>query len=250
MPPEASSSFTSRASLGSLRLPRRSLVVAQVGPDKLSVRHGWLLGESLAVRGGGRGALLGRALVAQTAHEAPAAAGDLGGVEAQALVLRHADGDGIELLEVAAAAEGAAAVSVAPEEPRLVPHPHLAHLDAHVEPVGQVPHQLAEVHPPLGGVDEEEAALVEIVVGLHELHFQVRGPGLVAAVDERLALHLAVPLALLAVLFAGHPEEAEDLAGSRIGLDEAPRLEDLAVGLPHFRLDDAGALSHERRPFP
>src|SRR5699024_11524728 len=59
--------------------------------------------------------LVGGLLVPQAAHQAAAAAADLGGVEGEALLLGHPDGDGLEVPQKAAAAEGLAAQADAPD---------------------------------------------------------------------------------------------------------------------------------------
>ena len=76
-------------------------------------------------------------LVLEAAHETPAAAGDLGGVERQVLVFGHADGDGLLVAGERGAAEAAAAGAVAADDARLVAGAHLLELDAATEPVAE-----------------------------------------------------------------------------------------------------------------
>src|SRR5436190_2202853 len=111
-------------------------------------------------------AVLGQ-LIRQAAHEPPARARDLAGVQGELLLARHLERDRVEILEPGGAAERAPARPAAVHAPRLVAHPDLAQLDPGVKLGGQVLHQLAEIDPVLGGYDdfvaetEPEVARVE-----------------------------------------------------------------------------------------
>ena len=111
-------------------------------------------------------------LVAQAAHQAPAHARDLGGVERQVLLLGHADGHRLELATKARAAQLLAAGGVAADQPRLVAHADLAHVHAHVETVGEVAHELAEVHALLSGKVEDGLLAAKEELHPHGLHLQ------------------------------------------------------------------------------
>src|SRR5262245_20434501 len=71
--------------------------------------------------------------VAKTALQPPAQARELGGVEAQLLLLRHLDRHRLERLQERRAAERTAARAVAAVHLRLVSDTYLAHLDARPE---------------------------------------------------------------------------------------------------------------------
>ena len=62
------------------------------------------------------------------------------------------------------------------DDARLVPHPDLAELDAHLEDRDEVLDQLAEVDAVLSREEEEDLLLVQEVVGAHELHSRARAP--------------------------------------------------------------------------
>src|SRR5690242_13131308 len=72
-------------------------------------------------------------LVAETALQSAALPRQLRGIEAQLLLLRHLDRDGLERPEPGSAAERPSARAVAAEDARFVAHADLAHLDAHAE---------------------------------------------------------------------------------------------------------------------
>ena len=84
-------------------------------------------------------------LVAQAAEQAPADAGDLGGVEEEVLLLGHLDGHGGEPVQEAPAAADHAAVAQRADHLRLVAHAYLAQLDARVVFVDEVLDQLPEI---------------------------------------------------------------------------------------------------------
>src|SRR6059036_2106677 len=69
-----------------------------------------------------------RQLVAETTLQSPAQPGELRGVEAQLLLLRHLDRHRLERLEEGRAAQRAAARAVAAVHLRLVAHADLPHL--------------------------------------------------------------------------------------------------------------------------
>src|SRR5699024_12346069 len=81
--------------------------------------------------------LVGGLLIPQAAHQAAAAAADLGGVEGEALLLGHPDGDGLEVPQKAAAAEGLAEQADATHHLAIVTHADLAQIDPHMDGAGQ-----------------------------------------------------------------------------------------------------------------
>src|SRR5688572_3329321 len=97
-----------------------------------------------------------RQLVAQTALEPAAQAGELRRIEAQLLLLGHLDRHRLEGGEKRRAAQGPAARSVAAKQLRLVADAHLTHLDARPELRRKLPNQLAEVDAGVGGEVEDQ----------------------------------------------------------------------------------------------
>src|SRR6516162_5472109 len=88
-------------------------------------------------------ALRVRQLVSQTALEPSAEARELGGIQAQVLLLRHLDRDRLERVEERRAAERAATGAVPADHFGFVPNSNLAHLDPGPELPGKFADQLA-----------------------------------------------------------------------------------------------------------
>ena len=74
--------------------------------------------------------LIGLLLITQTAHQAAAAAGDLGGVKGEGLNLGHLGGDGMKVVQKLTAAVGTAADPEATQHLCLVPDADLSEFDA------------------------------------------------------------------------------------------------------------------------
>src|SRR5262249_36108214 len=103
--------------------------------------------EGAAHRGNALGAVaVLHQLVGEAAHQPPACARDLAGVERELLFLGHLERDRVELLEPGGAAERTPARAAAVQALGLVAYPDLAQLDARVEFRRQVLDQVAEVH--------------------------------------------------------------------------------------------------------
>ena len=114
-------------------------------------------------------------LVAQTAHEATAGAGDLGGVECrEALILGRARLDRTELGEPGGRAELAAAPSDAVEPTGLVAHADVPHVHAGGETLLELAHQLAEIDALLGCEVAGEPAAIPLPFGVADLHVEVQ----------------------------------------------------------------------------
>ena len=155
------------------------------------LHKGFVLGHALD------GVLIGVLLVLQTAHETPAGARDLGGVEGEALGLGHLDGDGLKVVQEAAAAEGPPADPQSAQHLGLVPHTDLAQLDAGVEHAGQILHQGPEIHPALAGKEKEDLIAVKVVLHIHQLHVKpVVGDLLLADAEGPLLLFMVAPYGL------------------------------------------------------
>src|SRR5207247_2351481 len=116
---------------------------------------------------------VGLVLVAQTALEPPAHAGELRGVERQALLLRHPDRHRLELLQPRGAAQLAPARADPARHLGLVARADLLHLDARAQQLAQLAPQVAEVGPLLAPEEEGDLARVEGRLGLDQLDREV-----------------------------------------------------------------------------
>ena len=196
------------------------------------------------------GVLIDILLIFQAAHQPPAGAGDLGGVQAEVLGLGHFDGHRQEAVQELGAAEGPAADAQAADHLGLVPHADLPQLDPGPEHAGQVPHQLPEIHPAVGGEVKDDLAAVKAGGDVHQLHLQAVGGDLLLADVEGLALPLLVLLHGAAVTVRGqaqHGAQGLDDGGvlhlvvplrARGELRPLSRLHDHLV--PHLHLMAAG----------
>ena len=163
--------------------------------------EGVVLGQAL------NGILIGVLLIFQAAHQAAAGAGDLGGVQAQILGLGHLDGYGQELVHELGAAEGPAADAQAADHLGLVTDADLPQLDAGAEHAGQILHQLTEVHPPVGGEEEQDLAAVKAALHPHQLHLQLVLLDLLFADIEGFLLTAAVVGGGVLVVVGGDAED-------------------------------------------
>src|SRR5437867_12794942 len=116
---------------------------------------------------------VGLVLVAQTALEPPAHAGELRGVERQSLLLRHPDRHRLELLQPRGAAQLAPARPDPARHFGLVARADLLHLDARAQQLAQLAPQVAEVGPLLAPEEEGDLARVEGRLGLDQLDREV-----------------------------------------------------------------------------
>ena len=149
---------------------------------------------------------IGVLLVFQAAHEAAADAGDFGGVEGDILGLGHLDGHRLEVTQKLRTAERTSADAQATHDLRLVSDADLPQLDAGAEDGRQVFDQVTEIHPAIGGEEEQNLAAVEAVLHFHQLHFQLVLGNFVLANLEGFFLLLLVGLHLGVVLLRGHAE--------------------------------------------
>ena len=152
------------------------------------------------------GVLVGVLLIFQAAHQPPAGAGDLGGIQAEVLGLRHLDGNGQKPVQKLGTAEGPPADAKSPDHLGLVPHADLPELDAGPEHGGQVPHQLPEVYPAVGGEVEYDLVSVKAGGDVHQLHLQAVGGDLPLADVKGLPLFFLVVLHGAAVALRGHAQ--------------------------------------------
>ena len=109
----------------------------------------------------------------QTAEQATARAGNLHGIQRQALCLREREADGSPLGQPTGDAELAAAATDAIQTLGFVARADLAQLDARAKQARQVPHERAEVDALLGGEVDRELALIPLPFGVGHLHRQV-----------------------------------------------------------------------------
>ena len=109
----------------------------------------------------------------------------------------------MELVQELGTAEGPAADAQAAQHLGLVPHTDLPQLDAGMDGAGQVLHQGPEVHPPVGGEEEQDLVPLEAILRLHQLHVQPVLGDLLLADGEGLFLLLLVPLQGQLVLLGG-----------------------------------------------
>ena len=94
-------------------------------------------------------------LVSQAAHQPPAAAGNLRGVEGEGLHLCHLRGDGLKIVKKLVAAVRPPAYADAAYHLRLIAHADLAQLYAVAEDACKILYQLAKVHSAVGSEEKE-----------------------------------------------------------------------------------------------
>ena len=161
----------------------RNIAVAVLGLDERAVFRHML--QQILIR------LL---LIPQAAHQPPACAGDLYRVERHRLCFRHLGADGLEVVQKLVAAERPPADAETAEHFRLVAHADLPQLDARAEHAREVFYQLAEVHAPVGGEEEEDLVPLKRALDVHELHFELVLFDELPADAERFLFALAVEL--------------------------------------------------------
>ena len=164
--------------------------------------------------------LIGLLLILQAAHEPAAGAGNLGGVQGEVLGLGHLDGDRLELPQKGVAAEGTAADSQAPQHLGLIPNADLPQLNPGVEDRGQALHQAPEVHPSVGGEEEEDFGPLKAALHAHQLHVQFMLQDLLLTNPEGIDLLLPVFLHHGKVFLRGRPDHGAQGRG-QLGLGQS-----------------------------
>jgi hypothetical protein len=165
---------------------------------------GFLSGESFGEF------LVGLVFVAEAAHEAPAAAGDLERVERRLLDLGGLHGDGLQDLEEVLAAAVLAAFFVVGGEACLVACADELHLDASLwVDALEVFGEEVEVHALFGVVVEGEAFVAEDGLGVDDFDLDVPELGAAASVHLEFVAGL-LELGLVLEVFGGG--DAEDAA--------------------------------------
>ena len=183
--------------------------VADVAGAIRRLDKGVVLGHAL------QSVLIGVLLIFQAAHQPPAGAGNFRGVQGQTLGLGHFDGHGHKVIQKLGTAEGAAADPQASQHLGLVPDADLPQLDAGPEHRRQVLYQLPEVHPPVGGEEEQNLVPLKAALHPHQLHLQVVLEDLPLADIEGFLLPGAVVGRCAAVVLRGHADHGPQ------GLDDA-----------------------------
>ena len=180
----------------------------------------------LGAQFGGAGVelLVGFELVAQAAHEPAAAARDFLRVEREALLLGHANGNGVEITAHPAAAQLLAAVAQATDHARSIAHANLAHVHAHMELACQAAHKLAEVDTFLSLEEEDGLLAVEQKLHLYRMHVGVGFLHQVPKRDERLG---GARVELFLLLLVGRGGDAQH------GLQGRVKAGDKIVGNVH-----------------
>ena len=137
---------------------------------------------ALAIAGVDNGILLGAGfnqgfigvlLIFQAAHQSAAGAGDLRGVQGKTLGLCHLDGHRLEIVQKLLAAEGTTADAQTAHHFCLVSNANLPQLDPGAEHTGEILHQIAKIHPAVGGKVKQNLAAVEAVFCGNQLHVQL-----------------------------------------------------------------------------
>src|SRR5688500_2775893 len=153
---------------------RQHLFLAPGGHDDLS-----FLGEALATLD------VELVLVAQAAHETPARAGDLRGIQRKALVLRDTEVDRAKLRQPGSGAVLTAATPDAVEPLCLVTNADLLQLDAGAEERREIADEVAKVDALFGGEVEREFFPVPLPLCVGELHRQAVGTYAIHALAPR-----------------------------------------------------------------
>ncbi|MPN14147.1 hypothetical protein SDC9_161473 [bioreactor metagenome] len=147
-------------------------------------------------------------LVFQAAHQPPAGAGNLGGVQAEVLGLGHFNRNRQKRVQKLGAAKGPPADAESADHFRLVPHANLPQLDPRPKHSGQIPHQLPEVHPPVGGKIKDNFGPLKAKGNVYQLHVQPVVLNFLLTDVKGLALPLAVVFHGVPVVFRGHADHA------------------------------------------
>ena len=150
--------------------------------------------------------VVGGELVEQATLEPATVAEEPAVRERHVLGLGHLHRDRVEVLEIGRAAELAAAGADAVHELGRVTGADLPHLDARVELVGEVPHEIPEVHAFLGAEEDGDPAMTRVDLHVHDLELEpaaTRAASAGLGVPE-LALTAIAPLRRLRI---GGPSE-------------------------------------------
>ena len=181
---------------------------------------------------------VGLMLILETAHQTAAHTGNLRRIERQVLILCHIDGDRMEIIEIRAAAQLAAAAAQTADHLCLIAHADLAQLNTGAEHARKVLNQLAEVHTTVCGEVKQQLVHVKGAFRGDKVHFQTAVLDLLLADDKRLVGTLFVALERFHIGLGCHTDHAlerlHDLLIGHIGV----ALHAVAVFHAAGRLDD------------
>ena len=201
-------------------------------------------------------------LVFEAAHQTPADARDLAGIEGKILLLGHLDGDRNKLAHPCMTAERSAADAVASQYFGLVADADLAQLDAGPEYAGQVFDQVAEVHAPVRRKIEQHLTVVECVLRVDELHLEAVRLDLLLADAVSLLLLDAVAALRLIVLGSRDADyvferllelarlNVHRKADDRPVLDASDSLDDHVIAVPDYELSRVKIENFDSIPEP
>src|SRR5437867_777715 len=171
--------------------------------------------------------VVGGELVEQATLEPATVAEEPAVAERHVLGLGHLHGDRVEVLEIGRAAELAAAGADAVHELGGVAGADLPHLDAGVELVSEVPHEMPEVHAVLRAEEDGDPAMTRVDLHVHDLELEPAAPRAAPAglgVPE-LALPAIAPLRRLRV---GGPSQHRAIEPAPLEFRQG------ALGAPHL----------------
>src|SRR4051812_9824334 len=140
------------------------------GPAAATATAAWIVAASLASAPAVHDAFGIGQLVPEAAFQPSTQARQLGGIQAEILLLRHLDRHRLEGGQERRAAKRTSAGAVAADQLRLVTHADLPHLDARPKFGSQLAHQLAEIDAAVSGEVEDQLRSVERLLDAGELH--------------------------------------------------------------------------------
>ena len=126
------------------------------------------------------------------------------------------------------AAEGPPADAETAEHFRLVPHADLPQLDARAEHARKILYELAEVHAPVGGEEEENFIPLKRALDVHKLHFELVLFDELPADAERFLFALAVKLRNAQIVRRGAAHDRAQRLHAVAVLDHVVALDALA----------------------
>ena len=135
--------------------------------------------------------VVGVEFVVQTAFEFTALPGEFLRIGRNVLLTSGTSRHGLEVFHPSRAAEFAAARPDAADASGFLSRTDLAHLDAHVEGVGQHANEFAEVHTRVGNVVENRFVAVALIFDVADFHIQFERFGNLSALDHRIVLTTA-----------------------------------------------------------
>jgi hypothetical protein len=145
----------------------------------------------------------------QRAHQPPAQPGDLGRVDDNLLLLCLLDGHRLEAFHETEAAKRTSANAKPSHHLRLIPDSNLAHLNSHLELLGQVFHQLPKINSAVGSVIKNSLFLVKKVADHDQFHRQISLFDSLQAKLEGASFFSLKPAEFFLVIFSGLPYDLD-----------------------------------------